>query len=99
MAAVGGRSSSKLTKSNKKKLKGITVNKSDDDQEDCNSIEGHNNSGRKGLKDDGDAKSPLASTSSPNGSRQLFFGGTFFFSRFLGFFALCVCDIDIGYCF
>ncbi|KAJ3704051.1 hypothetical protein LUZ61_007756 [Rhynchospora tenuis] len=67
----------KLKKSQKKKQKGMSANKSEDDKEACSGTEeGHHSSSGKGLKDadDGDSKSPRASTSSQKRSRKLFFG-------------------------
>lgn len=81
VAACGGKTGPKSKKSQKKKQKGIIANRSDDDKEACSGTEeGHNSSSGKGLKDadDEDTKSPWASTSRKR-SRQLFFGGSFFF--------------------
>jgi hypothetical protein len=72
----------KSKKTQKKKQKGISANRSDDDKEACSGTEeGHNSSSGKGLKDadNEDAKSPWASTSSRKRNRQLFFGGSYFF--------------------
>ncbi|KAF3331243.1 protein ALWAYS EARLY 2-like isoform X1 [Carex littledalei] len=74
LAAIGGKTGPNSKKSDKTKQKGVTANKSDNDQQACRGIEGHNSSSRKGLKDVEDAKSLGASTSSHNRSRQLFFG-------------------------
>ncbi|KAJ4746084.1 ALWAYS EARLY 2 [Rhynchospora pubera] len=74
VAAVGSKTP-KSKKSQKKKQKGITPNREDDKEACSGTEEGHHSSSGKGLKDadEGDAKSPWASTSSRKRSRQLFF--------------------------
>ncbi|KAJ4797445.1 ALWAYS EARLY 2 [Rhynchospora pubera] len=76
VSAVGSKTP-KLKKSQKTRQKGMNASKSEDDKEACSGTEeGHHSSSGKGLRDpdDGDAKSPWASTSSRKRSRQLSFG-------------------------
>jgi hypothetical protein len=83
VASPSSKTGPKSKKSQKKKQKGISADRSNDDKEACGGTEeGHNNSSGKGLKDadnEDDAQSPWASTSSQKRNWQHILGGLLLF--------------------